>query len=135
MNRWWEHAACAGAAPGLMWPDPESGYALARAKAVCVGCPVRVECRDDAIAKREAATIRGGLSTNDRLRFGRGASDRLCRRCGLWFASNRADQLCTSCADARVRAPEPAGDDPPHPRAVWTLADLSPLHTSGGRAA
>lgn len=50
---WRQRAACRGAEPDAWYASertPEGAEALARARAVCRGCPVAVECLGDALA-------------------------------------------------------------------------------------
>ncbi len=51
-------------------PEGERGAARRRradaAKAICAGCPVLMECREQALAIREPYGVWGGLSEEDR---------------------------------------------------------------------
>lgn len=64
--------AAAGTDPELFYPidtGPAGELALARAKRVCAGCPVRAQCLADAMALEDPAErwgVIGGLSAPDR---------------------------------------------------------------------
>lgn len=63
-------AACASYDPDLFFPIGSSGPALrqtARAKAVCAGCPVRLECLNWAQNTHQTHGVWGGLDENERL--------------------------------------------------------------------
>lgn len=66
---WMNHAACRGTDPEAYFP--EKGQSTADAKKVCSGCPVRAECLLDALDRRDAWGIWGGLSVNERRRLDR----------------------------------------------------------------
>jgi len=57
-------AVCAQTDPEVFFP--EKGGATAAAKAVCAGCPVRVECLEGALERGERHGIWGGLSEYER---------------------------------------------------------------------
>jgi WhiB family redox-sensing transcriptional regulator len=61
---WMADAACRGMNPDLFFP--ERGGSTAEAKAVCAGCPVRVECLDYAITNFEKLGLWGGTSERQR---------------------------------------------------------------------
>lgn len=64
---WKNDAACTGLDPDLFYPPPVGGRAQAQAaKAVCAGCPVRLECLAYALASGEELGIWGGLSERER---------------------------------------------------------------------
>ena len=68
---WQMEGACRGQDPSVFFhPDGERGPAReareAAAKAICAGCPVRMECASHAIAVREPYGVWGGLSEEDR---------------------------------------------------------------------
>ncbi len=63
-------AACANYDPDLFFPIGSSGPALrqaARAKAVCAGCQVRIECLEWAQDTHQTHGVWGGLDENERL--------------------------------------------------------------------
>lgn len=67
---WQDQAACAGVDLKIFFPT--RGRSSGEAKAVCAGCPVRVECLDEALADPELDHgVRGGLSARERTRLRR----------------------------------------------------------------
>ncbi|MGS0683811.1 WhiB family transcriptional regulator [Nakamurella sp. GG22] len=73
LRPWQEQAACRGADSGLFFPpDAERKGARtrreARAKALCVTCPVLEACRSHALRVGEPAGIWGALTEDERLR-------------------------------------------------------------------
>jgi WhiB family transcriptional regulator, redox-sensing transcriptional regulator len=66
----WRHfAACRDIDPDLFFPVGTGGPALqqiARAKAVCWGCPVRERCLTDALESGQDAGVWGGLTEDER---------------------------------------------------------------------
>jgi WhiB family redox-sensing transcriptional regulator len=61
--------ACRDEDPELFFPVGSSGPALlqrAQAKAVCAGCPVRIDCLNYAIETGQAAGVWGGVSEEER---------------------------------------------------------------------
>ena len=68
-HTWRAQAACRGAAAGLFFPDGyQPGYweQVAEVKAICSGCPVRVQCRAWALAHPAERGVWGGLTEADR---------------------------------------------------------------------
>ena len=68
---WQLEGACRGEDPSVFFhPEGERGQAReARqraAKAICGGCPVRVECAEHALAAREPYGVWGGMSEEER---------------------------------------------------------------------
>jgi len=61
---WQERALCAQTDPEAFFP--EKGGSTREAKKVCVGCDVRGECLEYALAHDERFGIWGGLSERDR---------------------------------------------------------------------
>ena len=61
---WQERALCAQTDPEAFFP--EKGGSTREAKKVCVGCDVRAECLEYALAKAERFGIWGGLSERER---------------------------------------------------------------------
>jgi hypothetical protein len=55
-------AACAGADPGLFFPEPGDTVTEAVASAICAGCPARAECYATAARNGERAGIWGGVN-------------------------------------------------------------------------
>ena len=61
---WQERSLCAQTDPEAFFP--EKGGSTREAKKVCVGCEVRSECLEYALAKDERFGIWGGLSERER---------------------------------------------------------------------
>ena len=61
---WQERALCAQTDPEAFFP--EKGGSTRDAKKVCVGCEVRAECLEYALANDERFGIWGGLSERER---------------------------------------------------------------------
>lgn len=57
-------SSCRGVNPDLFYP--ERGESTKEAKAVCAGCPVRIDCLEYAIAHNERFGIWGGKSERER---------------------------------------------------------------------
>ncbi len=68
---WQEQALCAQTDPEAFFP--EKGGSTREAKRICVGCEVRVECLEYALANDERFGIWGGLSERERRRLKRSA--------------------------------------------------------------
>lgn len=62
---WRTDAACRDD-PDRMFPDPGSPIRIADAKAVCTGCPVRLQCQQWALDSGERHGVWGGLSEDER---------------------------------------------------------------------
>ena len=81
---WRDRAACRDVEPELFFPAAEDGAArhaqVQAAKAVCAGCPVRVECLAEALA-RIPYGIAGGLTEHERRQFGRTHNTRSAQSC------------------------------------------------------
>ena len=60
---WFAQAACRGKTAVFFL---DKGQPATEAKLICAGCPVRQECLDYAIAKREVRGIWGGLTPVER---------------------------------------------------------------------
>ncbi|MBI3213503.1 MAG: WhiB family transcriptional regulator [Mycobacterium sp.] len=69
-NEWQERALCAQTDPEAFFP--EKGGSTREAKRICLGCEVRDECLDYALANDERFGIWGGLSERERRRLKRG---------------------------------------------------------------
>ncbi len=61
---WQERSLCAQTDPEAFFP--EKGGSTREAKKVCLGCDVRAECLDYALAHDERFGIWGGLSERER---------------------------------------------------------------------
>lgn len=62
---WARHAACRGLTH-LFFPDVGDARTGSAAKAICAGCPVRVECLNWALDNHERIGIWGGFNTTER---------------------------------------------------------------------
>lgn len=69
---WQEQALCAQTDPESFFP--EKGSSTREAKRVCLGCDVRGQCLDYALAHDERFGVWGGLSERERQRLRRSAS-------------------------------------------------------------
>jgi WhiB family redox-sensing transcriptional regulator len=66
---WHRYAACRGSGHAEFFPG--RGASTEAAKAVCVACPVRVECLEHALADPELVGVWGGTSDRERRRMRR----------------------------------------------------------------
>jgi WhiB family transcriptional regulator, redox-sensing transcriptional regulator len=69
-DQWQDRALCAQTDPEAFFP--EKGGSTREAKKICLGCEVRHECLDYALAHDERFGIWGGLSERERRRLKRG---------------------------------------------------------------
>jgi WhiB family transcriptional regulator, redox-sensing transcriptional regulator len=69
-DEWQDRALCAQTDPEAFFP--EKGGSTREAKKICLGCEVRHECLDYALAHDERFGIWGGLSERERRRLKRG---------------------------------------------------------------
>ena len=60
---WTSQAACRGTDPDSLFVQ---GAAQNRAKAICMGCPVRTECLADALDNRVEFGVWGGMTERER---------------------------------------------------------------------
>ncbi len=67
VSDWQERALCAQTDPESFFP--EKGGSTREAKKICVGCEVRSECLEYALAHDERFGIWGGLSERERRRL------------------------------------------------------------------
>jgi WhiB family redox-sensing transcriptional regulator len=67
---WQDRALCAQTDPEAFFP--EKGGSTREAKKICLGCEVRAECLEYALAHDERFGIWGGLSERERRRLKRG---------------------------------------------------------------
>jgi WhiB family transcriptional regulator, redox-sensing transcriptional regulator len=68
---WRSAGACLSADPDLFFPVSSTGPAerqIARAKMICAGCGVRLECLDFAVSHGQVYGIWGGTTAEDRQR-------------------------------------------------------------------
>ncbi|HVM27322.1 MAG TPA: WhiB family transcriptional regulator [Mycobacteriales bacterium] len=63
MQDWTARSACTSADPDDLFV---TGAAQNRAKAVCMGCPVRTECLSDALDNRVEFGVWGGMTERER---------------------------------------------------------------------
>jgi WhiB family redox-sensing transcriptional regulator len=66
---WWRAAACRTADPDIFFPVSAHGPGsddIARAKAVCAGCPVRRQCLQFALATHQMHGVWGGTTEEER---------------------------------------------------------------------
>lgn len=69
MMEWLHRARCKDEDPELFFPIGTSGPAAVQieaAKSICMGCPVRSECLEWAMATGQEAGVWGGLSEDER---------------------------------------------------------------------
>ncbi len=64
---WAEAAACTGLDSAIFYPATEED--AEPAKAVCTECPVRIECLEHAINRREHNGVWGGATEKERQRI------------------------------------------------------------------
>ncbi len=69
-EQWQDRALCAQTDPEAFFP--EKGGSTREAKRICLGCEVRGECLEYALANDERFGIWGGLSERERRRLKRG---------------------------------------------------------------
>jgi WhiB family redox-sensing transcriptional regulator len=62
----WELGACRGVGPELFFPKRGDNTAVFEARAVCAGCPIRVECLEYAVGAKEPFGVWGGLTVDQR---------------------------------------------------------------------
>jgi WhiB family redox-sensing transcriptional regulator len=70
VEQWQDRALCAQTDPEAFFP--EKGGSTREAKKICLGCEVRSECLEYALAHDERFGIWGGLSERERRRLKRG---------------------------------------------------------------
>jgi WhiB family redox-sensing transcriptional regulator len=67
---WWlSDAACIGEDPELFFPigsSPPAAEQTARAKRICLACPVRTECLEWSLVTYQDAGVWGGLDEEER---------------------------------------------------------------------
>lgn len=94
---WQTQAACANTNPAVFFPG--DGKSTEPAKAICRGCPVKSECRQDAMDRGEKHGVWGGMSINEideaRRDPSTGELRRKCEACDD-FATGRSP-FCDSC--------------------------------------
>lgn len=78
--RWWQQAACAGRNP--TWWSSDDRPMWQNAVRLCLSCPVRDNCLDEAVRQRDNGVIRGGMLLVDTSR-GYSMVPLICANCGL----------------------------------------------------
>ncbi|MEW2288333.1 WhiB family transcriptional regulator [Streptomyces sp. NPDC047841] len=73
---WRVRALCVGEDPELFFPLVETDLATARARAVCLRCPVLLPCRDWAVRHGETDGVWGATTASQRRAIRRAAFDR-----------------------------------------------------------
>ena len=68
---WQDQALCAQTDPEAFFP--EKGGSTREAKKICIGCEVKSECLEFALARDERFGIWGGMSERERRRLRRAA--------------------------------------------------------------
>lgn len=66
MNDWRTDGLCRQVDGDLFYPDKGDPISTKAIKAVCLNCPVLVECGEYAVEAREPYGIWGGMSVRDR---------------------------------------------------------------------
>jgi WhiB family redox-sensing transcriptional regulator len=66
---WQAVGACRGIDPAVFFPDEGDASSAASAKAICATCPVRTECLEAALVRREKFGVWGGASEAERRRM------------------------------------------------------------------
>lgn len=121
-ERWWRRAACAGRDPA--WWSAEDRPRWPDAVRLCLACPVRERCLEDAVRQGDNGVIRGGMLLVGSAR-GPNQVSLICANCGLRpvrvTESGGVPQYCgrtcqlASHRRARAGSPvrRPAGPRPP----------------------
>lgn len=122
---WRDRAACAEHDPDVFHPATvgiAQRNAIAAAKEVCDGCPVREDCLGWVLGLRENPSgIFGGLTHDERKRLRRGMTRRLdCERCGEPVGdvplSGNLRRFCDRCRlDTQARANKRSKEDRARP--------------------
>lgn len=111
---WRDNAACKSH-PEIDWfpqsgtPDAEARANLARARAVCAGCPVKDECYGEAILEPWTAGIWAGTTNSQRRRAPQQPRRRApVARCGTDAGYSRHRRMnenpCQECKEAHAMA-------------------------------
>ncbi len=66
---WQATGACRGVDPAVFFPEEGDDTSAAGAKAICATCPVRTECLEAALVRREKFGVWGGASEAERRRM------------------------------------------------------------------
>ncbi|WP_433592290.1 WhiB family transcriptional regulator [Nocardia sp. CA-145437] len=75
-DRWWHYAACKGLPLEAFFPpgrydDKERRAAVLFVQRICVHCPVRMECAEDALANGDRYGVRAAVDLGDGLTYGK----------------------------------------------------------------
>lgn len=79
-DRWWQQAACAGRDP--TWWSSDDRPMWPSAVRLCLSCPVRESCLQEAVQQRDNGVIRGGMLLVETSR-GYTVVPLICANCGL----------------------------------------------------
>lgn len=106
---WSKDAACKGMDPDIFFPERGDHEGVRAAKAVCLNCPVKIDCRDAHITEREG--IWGGMSSRERRTYRSKNRERICALCGNVFTLKVGGQkfcegVCSATAKKQRRAEE-----------------------------
>jgi WhiB family redox-sensing transcriptional regulator len=67
VSDWKTRAACAGQPDSLFFPGPDSTQAtIEKARAICAGCSVTIECLEYAFEANQRSGIWGGTTEDER---------------------------------------------------------------------
>lgn len=107
VHTWAGSAACKGMDPDIFFPERGDHAGVRAAKAICLKCPVKAECRDAHIGEREG--IWGGLSSRERRVYRAKNPERTCALCGKVFTLEFGGQkycrgTCSVTAEKQRRA-------------------------------
>jgi|GEM_PF-2576474 WhiB family redox-sensing transcriptional regulator len=91
---WRARTACSGMDPDLFFPERGDVLGVARAKAICLGCPVTAECLRYALEAKEKQGIWDGLSGQERraIRSARRVDRHDTPSCQMSLASEASEQ-------------------------------------------
>lgn len=78
-NRWWQLAACAGQDPA--WWSAEGRPMWPNAVRLCLSCPVREACLEEAVRQHDNGVIRGAMLLVETSR-GHSTVPLVCANCG-----------------------------------------------------
>jgi len=109
IHPWAGEAACKGMDPDIFFPERGDHDGVRVAKAVCLTCPVKTDCRDAHINEREG--IWGGMSSRERRVYRGKHRERTCAMCGNVFTLEVGGQkycrgTCSETAKKQRRAEE-----------------------------
>jgi hypothetical protein len=113
-DRWWQRAACGGRDPA--WWSADDRPMWPTAVRLCLGCPVRDSCLDEAVRQRDNGVIRAGMLLVDTSR-GYTMVPLICANCGLrpvrLTGNGGVPRYCgRACQAARARVRARTGTRP-----------------------